>query len=32
MSQMIQERHGFAGALQVVGGMGGHLGVPHVQT
>ncbi len=27
---VIEERHGFAGALRVLGGVGGHLGAPHV--
>src|SRR3989441_7676285 len=27
----MEERHGFAAALRALGGMGGHLGAPHVQ-
>ena len=26
----IEERHGFAGVLRALGGMGGHVGAPHV--
>jgi len=26
----IEERHGFPGALGALGGVGGHLGAPHV--
>jgi len=26
----IEERHGFPGTLRVVGGVGGHVGAPHV--
>ena len=29
---VIEERHGFAGALRALGGGGGHLGAPHVET
>ena len=25
-----EERHGFPGALRVMGGVGGHVGAPHV--
>ena len=27
----IEERHGFPGALRASGGVGGHIGAPHVQ-
>jgi hypothetical protein len=27
---MIEERHGFPGALRALGGVGGHIGAPHV--
>ncbi len=27
---VIEERHGFAGALRASGGVGGHVGAPHV--
>ncbi len=27
---VIEERHGFAGALRALGGVGGHVGAPHV--
>jgi hypothetical protein len=27
---MIEERHGFAGARRTSGGVGGHVGAPHV--
>ena len=27
---VIEERHGFPGALRALGGVGGHLGAPHV--
>ena len=27
---MIEERHGFPGALRALGGVGGHFGAPHV--
>jgi len=27
---VIEERHGFAGARRAVGGVGGHVGAPHV--
>ena len=26
----IEERHGFPGGLRAVGGVGGHIGAPHV--
>jgi len=26
----IEERHGFPGALPALGGLGGHVGAPHV--
>ncbi len=29
-ARVIEERHGFAGALRALGGMGGHVGAPHV--
>ncbi len=28
--RMTEERHGFPGALRVMGGVGGHVGAPHV--
>jgi hypothetical protein len=28
--RMIEERHGFAGARRASGGLGGHVGAPHV--
>jgi uncharacterized protein (DUF934 family) len=28
-STVIEERHGFPGALRAVGGVGDHLGAPH---
>jgi len=28
--RMIEERHGFPVALRAVGGVGGHVGAPHV--
>jgi hypothetical protein len=31
-TRVIEERHGSAGALRALGGVGGHLGAPHVQT
>jgi hypothetical protein len=27
---VIEERHGFPGALRALGGVGGHVGAPHV--
>jgi len=27
----VEERHGFAGALRALGGLGGHVGAPHVK-
>jgi len=27
---IIEERHGFPGALRALGGVGGHVGAPHV--
>jgi hypothetical protein len=27
---VIEECHGFAGALRALGGVGGHIGAPHV--
>jgi hypothetical protein len=27
---MIEERHGFPGALREEGGVGGHVGAPHI--
>ena len=27
---MTEERHGFAGARRALGGVGGHVGAPHV--
>jgi hypothetical protein len=29
---MIEERHGFAGTLRALGGVGGHIGAPHVHS
>jgi hypothetical protein len=29
-TRVIEERHGFPGALRAVGGVGGHVGAPHV--
>ena len=26
----VEERHGFPGALRALGGVGGHVGAPHV--
>jgi hypothetical protein len=28
--RVIEERHGFAGALRALGGVGGHVAAPHV--
>jgi len=30
-ARVIEERHGFPGALRASGGVGGHIGPPHVQ-
>jgi len=30
ITPVIEERHGFAGALPSVGGVGGHVGAPHM--
>jgi len=30
--RVIEERHGFPGALRASGGVGGQLGAPHMQT
>jgi hypothetical protein len=30
MSEYFEERHGLAGARRTVGGMGGHVGAPHM--
>jgi hypothetical protein len=30
--RMIEERHGLAGARRASGGVGGHVGAPHVET
>jgi hypothetical protein len=29
-TRQIEERHGFPGALRTLGGVGGHVGAPHV--
>jgi len=29
--RMIEERHGFPGALRALGGVEGHLGAPHIR-
>jgi hypothetical protein len=29
MMRVIEERHGFPGALRTLGGVGGHVGAPH---
>ena len=29
MTRVIEERHGFPGALRALGAVGGHLGAPH---
>jgi len=29
-TRVIEERHGFPGALRALGGGGGHVGAPHV--
>jgi hypothetical protein len=29
-ARVIEERHGFAGVLRARGGVGGHVGAPHV--
>jgi len=29
-ARVVEERHGFPGALGAVGGVGGHVGAPHV--
>jgi hypothetical protein len=29
-ARVIEERHGFPGALRALGGGGGHVGAPHV--
>ena len=29
-ARMIEERHGFPAALRALGGVGGHVGAPHV--
>ncbi len=28
--RVVEERHGFPGPLRVLGGVGGHVGAPHV--
>jgi hypothetical protein len=28
-TRLIEERHGFPGALRALGGVGGHIGPPH---
>jgi len=30
-ARVIEERHGFPGALRALGGVGGHVGAPHVK-
>ena len=30
-TRLVEERHGFPGALRAVGGVGGHFGAPHVR-
>ena len=30
--RVIEGRHGFAGALRALGGVGGHIGAPHVNN
>jgi hypothetical protein len=32
MSEDFEERHGVAGARRTLGGMGGHVGAPHVEV
>jgi len=29
-ARVAEERHGFPGALRALGGVGGHIGAPHV--
>ena len=29
-ARVVEERHGFPAALRALGGLGGHVGVPHV--
>jgi uncharacterized protein (DUF934 family) len=29
-ARLLEERHGFPGALRALGGVGGHVGAPHV--
>jgi hypothetical protein len=29
-ARVVEERHGFPGALRASGGVGGHVGAPHV--
>jgi len=29
-ARLTEERHGFPGALRALGGVGGHVGAPHV--
>jgi uncharacterized protein (DUF934 family) len=29
-ARVFEERHGFPGALRALGGVGGHVGAPHV--
>ena len=31
-ARVIEERHGFPGALRARGGVGGHVGAPHMDT
>ena len=31
-ARVIEERHGFLGALRARGGVGGHVGAPHMDT
>jgi hypothetical protein len=30
--RVTEERHGCAGARQAMGGVGGHIGAPHIQS
>jgi hypothetical protein len=30
--RVIEQRHGFPGALRVQGGVGGHIGAPHMMV